>query len=76
MIHNLLTILTVLLFFVLLLFLLQDEPRVSSGYEVCKDQGIKDAMSYHGTPVAWQDESGSQYFERDGEVCNLWRNSR
>jgi hypothetical protein len=73
MIHNLLTILFALLFFVFLVFLLQDEPRVLSGCEVCKDQGIKDAMSYHGTPVAWQGEDGNQYFERDGEVCKLWR---
>jgi hypothetical protein len=73
MIHNFLTILFVLLFFVLLVFLLQDEPKVSSGCEVCKDQGIIKAMDYHGTLVAWQDEDANQYFERDGEVCKLWR---
>jgi len=73
MIHNFLTIFAVLLFFILLLFLLQDEPRVSSGCEVCKDQGIRKAMGHHGTLVAWQDESGNQYFGRDGQVCKLWR---
>jgi len=74
MIHNFLTILVILLFFVLLLFLFQDEPRVSSGCEVCKDQGIRNAMGYHGALVAWQDESGSQYFERGGQACKLWGN--